>query len=36
MATGARVQSIGMQSKVMNSNMKMAEAMGTTTKVGLK
>ena len=34
-ATGARVQSIGNQSKVMHSNMKMAEAMGTTTKVCL-
>ena len=32
-ATGARVKAIGNQSKVMNSNMKMAEAMGTTTKV---
>ncbi|KAF6035706.1 hypothetical protein EB796_005990 [Bugula neritina] len=31
-ATGARIQAIGNQSKVMNSNMKMAEAMGTTTK----
>ncbi|XP_067945713.1 charged multivesicular body protein 2b-B-like [Watersipora subatra] len=31
-ATGARVQAIGNQSKVMNSNMKMAEAMGTTSK----
>lgn len=31
-AMGSKISSIGMQQKVMHSNMKMANAMGTTTK----